>query len=294
MKERLGLLVVVLLVVANVFLIPLAFQNAQGPAEGAGEPVPTGEESTDSGSTIAQDGTGGQPADAAPLLMASGGQLIVGATRGSCAGGVDLYLGLSADRGKTLRTVELDPTVTAVLAIEVTDKRVVVLAADQACRTVGYESRDRGKSWKSVNPRGRWHLDGSPGAKRVHSPDGPVPTPCAPKAMSVVRNDVVRLLCPDGRILRNPGGQSWASVGQVDGAVAIRFPTPETGFALARQRSCASAVMRTSDSGATWERVACLEGEPARGISGQDGTYAAVVGDSVKVSNDEGEHWENP
>ena len=83
-------------------------------------------------------------------------------------------------------------------------------------------------------------------------------------------------------------------VGQVDGAVAIRFPTPETGFALARQRSCAAAVMRTTDSGATWERVACLEGEPARGISGQDGTYAAVVGDTVKVSNDEGEHWGTP
>ena len=34
-EERLGLLAVVLLVVANVFLIPLAFKNAQGPAEDA-------------------------------------------------------------------------------------------------------------------------------------------------------------------------------------------------------------------------------------------------------------------
>ena len=67
----------------------------------------------------------GSPPTSAPLLMASGGELIVGATRGSCAGGADLYLGLSADGGKTLRTVELDPKVTAVLAIEVTDKRVV-------------------------------------------------------------------------------------------------------------------------------------------------------------------------
>ena len=39
--------------------------------------------------------------------------------------------------------------------------------------------------------------------------------------------------------------------------------------------------MRTTDSGATWEQLACLEGERPRGISGQDGMYAAVVGDRV-------------
>ena len=38
MKERLGLLTVVLLVVANVFLIPLAFKNAQGPPRARGSP----------------------------------------------------------------------------------------------------------------------------------------------------------------------------------------------------------------------------------------------------------------
>jgi hypothetical protein len=293
-KERLGLLAVVLLVVANAFLIPLAFQNAQGsPAEDAGEPAPTSVDATEP-SAITEDGSGDQPVDIAPMMMASAGKLIVGATRNSCRGVVDPYLGISDDGGKTFRTVKADPKVTAVLAVEVTDnQRVLVLAADDKCRTVGYESRDGGRSWDTVDPKRRWHLDGSADARRVHSPNGPVATPCVPQTMSTVRNDVMRLLCRDGRILR-PDGEAWTVVGQVKGAVAISFPTPEVGVALAPQGKCASAVMRTTDSGATWKQQACLEGAPPRGISGQDGKYVAVAGDKVQISDDRAETWRKP
>jgi hypothetical protein len=112
--------------------------------------------------------------------------------------------------------------------------------------------------------------------------------------MSTVRNDVVRLLCPDGRILRSPDDRAWTVVGRLKGAAAFHFPLPDIGFALAPRGNCESAVMRTTDSGASWERLACLEGEPPRGISGQDGRYAAVVGDRVKVSDDRAVSWRNP
>ena len=233
--------------------------------------------------------------DTAPLLMSSGGQLIISSPRRACDDETDPYLRLSDDRGKSFRTVELDSEVTAVLALEVmANDRIVVLATDGSCRTVGYESRDRGRSWDSVTPKGRWHLDKSPDARRVQSPDGSMATPCVPRAMSTVRNDVVRLLCPDGRILSTPDEQTWTVVGRLKGAAAFRFPIPDVGFALAPQANCEAAVMRTTDSGATWEQLTCLEGEPPRGISGQDGRYAAVVGDSVQVSNDGAESWRTP
>lgn len=288
-----GLLVVVLLLAANLLLIPLAFENAQGPSVDAGDRAATTEDvprPTRRASSVDQ-----QSAVAASLLMASGGELIVSSTRGSCDGGPDPFLRLSDDRGKSFRTVDIDSEVTAVLAIEVIDdEQVLLLAADEACRTVGYESRDKGRSWKSVDPTGRWHLDGWADAKRVYSPRGPMTTPCAPRAMSIVRNDIVRLLCPDGRILRSPDDRSWTVIGQLEGAVALRFPIPEVGFSLARQRNCDAAVMRTTDSGTTWERIACLEGDRPRGISGQDGLYAAAVDDTVQVSDDRAETWQSP
>ena len=155
------------------------------------------------------------------------------------------------------------------LALEVmADDRVVVLAADESCRTVGYESRDRGRSWDSVSPRG----SGISTDRCVPDACSPltvsVATPCVPRAMSTVRNDVVRLLCPDGRILSTPDEQTWTVVGRLKGAVAFRFPVPDVGFALAPQAKCEAAVMRTTDSGATWEHLTCLEGRAAPGHLG--------------------------
>jgi len=294
-KERAGVLIVAVLVVANIFLIPLAFKNAQGlGTDVAEQPAPTRKDAPETKRSARPEQGAGVGSTNAPLLMSSGGQLIVYAPRSSCAGGVDPQLRLSDDRGKTFRPVELDPKATAVLGLEVDEERVLVLAAEKSCRVVGYESRDRGRSWDSVTPEGRWHLDGSLGARRVQSPDGPVATPCVPRSMSTVRNDVVRLLCPDGRILRTPDEQAWTVVGRLKGADAFRFPIPEVGFALAPRARCEAAVMRTTDSGATWERLACLDGGPARGISGQDGRYAAAVGDTVQVSDDRAESWGTP
>ena len=87
MKERAGVLIVALLVVANVFLIPLAFKNAQGPAtdsrptltrsrgrHGAKTDPPRPKRSASPDERAAD--------DTAPLLMTSGGRLIVSSTRG--------------------------------------------------------------------------------------------------------------------------------------------------------------------------------------------------------------------
>ena len=115
--------------------------------------------------------------------------------------------------------------------------------------------------------------------------------PCRPTGLSSVSNDVARVLCPDGRILRTVDDESWTVAGSTPGAAAIRFPVPDVGFALAARGSCPATVLRSTNGGKKWDRLTCLKGDDPRGISVQDGSYAAIVDDTVHVSEDQGETW---
>ena len=148
---------------------------------------------------------------------------------------------LSTDRGQTFRTLKLNPRPTAVLALEVVGgESLLVIGADDRCRPGGYESRDGGRTWEKVDVKGRWHLAGDPAQRQVASPNGEMDVPCRPTGLSSVRNDVARVLCADGRILRTQDDESWTVAGSTPGAVAIRFPVPDVGFALAAR----GAVLR--------------------------------------------------
>ncbi len=303
-----GLLLIVALVAVNVLLIPIAFRHAAGTggsggagSAGAGgrsrSPSPT-PDSASAVPTAPSKAAAGDDA-ASPLLMSSQGKVVVRSTRGSCKGEPKASLQISADRGGSFKSVEPDPGVDEVLAVEVLEGgRVTVVAAGEDCKPQGYESTDRGATWKDVSTKGRWHLAVDPSARKVVSPDGPVQTPCAPAALSTERNDVVRLLCPGGRILRTLDDQTWDLAGRLDGATGIRFPVPSVGFAVApakaSDKTCPAAVFRSTDSGRSWTRLTCLKGDAPRGIAGQDGQYVAQAGRVVEVSDDRGETWQRP
>ena len=283
-----GLAVIIALVVANMILIPLAIRHAQG----------SGDRGTRSETSPRQEGPQSSRSPEAQrdrLLMSSGGRIILSSTRGSCRDRTQTTVRLSRDRGQTFRTLKLNPRPSAVLALEVVGgDSMLVIGADDRCRPAGYESRDGGRTWEKADVKGRWHLDGDPAQRQVTSPNGKMDVPCRPTALSSVRNDVARVLCPDGRILRTEDDDKWAVTASTPGAVAIRFPAPDVGFALAARGSCPATVLRSTDGGKKWERVACLKGEHPRGISGQDGSYAAIVDDTVRVSKDRGETWRRP
>ena len=67
-----------------------------------------------------------------------------------------------------------------------------------------------------------------------------------------------------------------------------------SGSRWLRVGSCPATVLRSTNGGKKWERLACLKGDDPRGISGQDGSYAAIVDDTVHVSKDRGETWRSP
>ena len=296
MRERLGLVAIAALVVVNMILIPLAFRNAQGSTDQKTVQVPATsprpEEPESSAARTPPAKSNQQTRESAPLLMSSGGRIILTSPRGNCTDGPRPSVRLSTDRGRTFRTLKLNPRPTAVLALEVVDgESLLVIGADERCRPGGYESRDEGRSWEEVDVEGRWHLPGDPAQRQVASPNGQMDVPCRPTGLSSVRNDVARVLCPDGRILRTVDDESWTVTGSTPGAAAIRFPVPDVGFALAALRGCPATVLRSTNGGKKWERLTCLKGDDPRGISGQDGSYAAIVDDTVHVSEDRGETW---
>lgn len=238
--------------------------------------------------------SGSESSDAgAQVLLSGSGLTVLKATRGTCAdGGGEVER--STDSGKTFEPVRLPAA--AVEVDKVDAQTMTIVASDQKCSPTTYASTDGGRTWRSQGGDAEWHLAGDPTASQVVSPKGPVATPCPPVSLSVVRNDIVRVLCGDGRIFRAPDDVNWQQVGAVPGATAIRFPTPYQGFALAPgSKGCRTALMVSTNSGATWREHGCLEGSPGRALaSSASGGLLALVGDRLQVSTDNGASWRAP
>ena len=95
------------------------------------------------------------PEERDPLLMSSGGRIILSSTRGSCTDRTQPSVRLSTDRGQTFRTLKLNPRPSAVLALEVVGgESMLVIGADDRCRPGGYETRDGGRTWEKVDVKG--------------------------------------------------------------------------------------------------------------------------------------------
>lgn len=306
MKQRLGLVALVALIILNIFLIPRALERGRGqdiPAadrqarsqptrvasesrttEPRDEPSEEPDENAQSDDTVLDEGT---------TLMATSGDLVVQAERGSCASETSARIVLSTDGAKTFDPVQLDDPLAAVLALHVTDDGIQVIGADADCEPITLTSAD-GEQWDAGEAPSDWHLTADPEARQVVSPDGDLDTPCTPTALSVESDAVVRLLCTNGRLL-GLSGSSWAALGNLPGATAIRYPTPAVGFAIAPDGDCENAVLRTDDGGADWRQLACLEGVDAEGaVAGRDGRYIARAGDVTLVTDDGGDTWTRP
>ncbi len=156
-----------------------------------------------------------------------------------------------------------------------------LVGRDDDCKVARWTSTDAGRSWsQSIGSGGSWYLAPSPTQRAVFAPGGRRPTPCVPTGISTIDAGVVRLLCEDGKILgTSDGGDSWVTLGRLDGAVSIRFTSPGDGVALAAQDGCPAAVMETSDGGTSWSRQTCLAGTEPLAVGAEGDIVAAQVGD---------------
>lgn len=298
--------VVACFLVADVLLVWAAFRHMDAPVvnntasstqvtdQPRSTPSSSAKPTSGSGSS-GQSGQSGQIATESVLLGGSS-TLLVKAARGTCIPGLQTRssakVTVSTDGGASFSTARLDPAPAAVLNIDTgSARRVTVLgAAGAKCRVQAYRSTN-GKAWTTSAGNGLWHLAADPSSTQVFSPSGATLAPCSPIAISVVRNDIARILCGGGEMFRSPDDKTWSPLGTVRGATAIRFPTPYQGLALAKTGGCPATVLRSLDSGRTWTKRTCLRGGPGVALTGQSNRYVALIGDTVRTSADGGKTW---
>jgi len=297
----LGVALLVLLTIADVVLIRLAFEHVDRPAVPAGratessspsartsDPSPTIDASAEDPSVS----TSATPAPDAPLLLALGSDTVVRAEAGRCGGGDQARVAVARPGATAWRALPVASDLVGVLAVRAESRDdLLVIGVDGECRISGYAGTAGRRDWAQVPAQDEWYLDVTQRPAEVHAPGGPVDVPCMPTALSAL--DAVRVLCEDGALLgTGDGGQTWAALGRVENASAMAFEGPSRGIALAERDDCPVTVLVTTNGGAGWEATTCLGGETGRAVALRGETAVAVIDDVLWRSADGGETWE--
>lgn len=306
--ERAGRVALAAFVVADIFLVALAWRHTY--AETGATPVPT--ESFSAAPADAPD-TGGEPveddapqsapADVGPgdsqyLAGVSEGGLLVRAPVRGCGPRTGegerepLEVAVSDDGGRSFDVVPVGGLATVTGVFVGGSARARLFGADEACASLTYETTDGGRTWRLLRePPAFWAV--VPRAREVSTPRGVVGVPCRPRRASGVDAEVARVWCADGKILgTSSAGAEWVTLGRVKGAESVVFTAPETGYALVAGRECDGlGVTVTNDGGSTWRGEHCSPVEPPATLAAADDTVMVVGGDAVEVSADGGRSW---
>ena len=255
----------------------------------------------------------GQPSDGRvqavePPLALANARVAYRGTVGACDDQATLER--SVDGGRSWRPVRLP--VRQLLTLRAVPPSGVDLVGSGSpdgagCRTATWTSTSAGRSWDGpAAASAQWYRDPDR-PREVHTPTGPVPTPCANPNLAAV--ELVGLsatdaavLCPKGQVLRTvDGGISWIRMAVVPGAVALAWESRDLGWLLdVSDAQCPSVrLLQSVDGGRTWRVGGCLGLLPVRPAEGllpslafADGDIGmAVVGGDVYTTEDGGYGW---
>lgn len=291
MRARLGLVLLVLFIAADVVLIPMAFRHLRP------ERIPR---SADAQSPTRQSAPSRPhkrhskppaPRPIGPLFMVTSGQTVVTASHGDCSkGGSAPVVQVSHDGGASFVDVKVSRGLEQVLGLELgQDGKIMLTGSTVGCRVRVFRS-DNGTKWRTEASPTTWHLAPQLTRSVIAPGERPRPTPCRPKGVSTVGGSVVRVLCSDSRIL-GLSTTDWVVLGRLDGARMLTYPTPARGLAIAPSHGCPSAVYSTDDGGSTWKNAVCIGDSTSAGIAGEGNRIVAVAGNRVLVSRDGGRTW---
>ena len=287
MSQRLKVAFVVALVLVNVGLVFLVREKmADSEAKAAratSTPVPT---SSESPTPEPQSRPGGPQS-----LTVADDDSIFRIHGGSCDGKAGPAITVSTDSGATFDDVGLPEDMRAVFMLTAKNAETLdLVAAPESCEPQRFVSTDGGESWEAAEGADVWFL--GPG-ERVTAPLGVVEPGCTNTlTLSAPNPDSARVFCASGVLIgTNDAGESWARLGSLDGVKAAAYATVRQGYALAPDGGCATGSYATENAGRTWTATGCLDAAPGRALGANRNLVAAIVGDAVYVSEDDGRTW---
>ncbi|MEP6762579.1 MAG: hypothetical protein ABJA93_14595, partial [Sporichthyaceae bacterium] len=231
------------------------------------------------------------------LAVAPSGAL-VRATRGSCDSRdpVTARLWVANAFKAPLDRVRV-PGLVEVLGLTMSDGRLAVVGADQSCKTHGYVSTDKGKTWSRTGiPRAIWWLDVDTTATRLHGPvSGRVLNiDCRPVGISTIdRGKRALVSCADFNVVDQPTAADVPPITYgVDGPVAATLAKGKP-LVLATSDRCLASLRRVTSQTGT-KQIACLgnEGAPL-GLAVTGTRVFAQVGQRLAVSTDGGRSFDD-
>ncbi len=231
------------------------------------------------------------------LAVAPSGAL-VRATRGSCddRAPVTARVWVAKAFKAPLDRVRV-PGLVEVLGVTISNGRLTVVGADEACKTHGYVSTDKGKSWSRTGiPPDMWWLDVDTTATRLHGPvsGGVLNIDCRPVGVTAIdRGRRALVSCADFNVVDQPRSSKIPPITYgVDGPVAASVSRGKP-LVLATSDRCLASLRRVTSQAGT-KQVACLgnEGAPL-GLTVTGSRVFAQVGQRLAVSTDGGRSFDD-
>ena len=284
-RDRLGLLGLVVMLVADVLLIAWIFVGPGGkPIEPRTQPSPTAAAPTPSESASAE-----AEEPQTRYLATSAGQTLWRATAAECTGPASV-VERSDDGGDSWTKVPYKAQV--VYRLRFTEPTVgFVVGAKKGCdETVVLSTGDGGKTWQESAAQSTWRALGDtvlvPGGREVEACGD-----AAVRSLATVDESSALVACADGKVRRTTsGGSAWEDLATVKGvsSVAASGERFAIGFAADGCEGLSVSLGTLSD-GAPGE-ARCVEGAGDATIVIDDGT-GWLVGEQVWRSEDL-ESWE--
>ena len=289
MRQRLKIAFVVVLVLANAGLLFLLKEKSDDSRAETAKASPVAP-STSATSATPEPESSSAPGGEQGLAVA-GDDAIFRIYGGSCRGKEGAGISVSTDSGATFDDVTLPARIRAVFTLTAKDAKTLdLVAAGRKCEPLRFASTDGGSTWEAAEGADVWFLDQQ---RNLTAPVGKVDPGCTEiQILSAVDAGSARVLCASGTVLTsNDGGKTWTNVGSLGGVKAAAYLSKRQGYALAPDGGCPTGTYSTVDAGRNWTSTGCLDAAPARALAANQDLLAAIVGDSIYISEDAGRNW---
>ncbi|MEO6472532.1 MAG: hypothetical protein ABIR57_11280 [Aeromicrobium sp.] len=287
MPKRLQIAAILALVIVDVVAVAVAVIHVNSTPAGSSLLLPTETPSTETTPPAAPKAANGIAVSAETILLYSSG---------SCHKPRSAKLEISSDRGATFDELTLpvdtngDLLATSIADVALTSKGISLVGRDADCHLTRFVTTDSGQNWVAAKSVATWLAYGG----KVMTPTGSVVDPgCAAASVWASSRLSVRAVCDDGRIRATEnGGQTWSGPGALSGGTAGVFVTVKDGFASGSSADCASRAFHTTDGGAKWAPLGCIDKDKkVSAMAGDSGLLAALIDGTVYASSDAGATW---